>query len=124
MKWRMCQPFVVPGKGFWFDAHRIERLRCSTYEDFAVAIPKPMPVYIRGNPFCHTENSVQFKRQEIGYHLCRRVAVSVDGKIYRATDAEIAAALKSNEEAPSCSAATYVKAVQEVRRRHALTTDG
>lgn len=116
-----CKPFTLPGEGYWLDAYRIESFRSSTYEDFAVAVPKPMPVFLKGNPFGSVAPRGLFRKTEKTYHLCRKVAVSSDGKIYRATDAEIQAALQCDKKAPSCSAATYVKAVQEMRRRHAIT---
>lgn len=120
-RWRAaCKPFVVPGEGYWMDIHRIEKLRTSTFKDFTSATPMPMPVYIDGNPFIHVKTNSVFKQQVRPYHLCKKVAVAFDGKVYRATDAEIEAALQNEETAPSCSAATYVKAVQEVRRRHEI----
>lgn len=103
------------------DAHRIQMFRTSTREDFKSATPKPMPVYINGNPYGGKEPEQVFRIQEKGYRLCRKVAVSSDGEIFRATDREILAALTETEGAPSTDAATYLEAVQEVRRRDAVT---
>lgn len=54
------------------------------------------------------------------YHLCREIAVAFDGKIYRATDAEIEAALRNETGAPSTDAATFVKAVQKAYRQYLI----
>lgn len=120
--WRASSPFVVPGEGYWVDTHRIERLRTSTFEDFDVATPMPMPVYIERNPWAKYKTKLIYLDESRRYRLCRKVAVSSDGKIYRATDAEIEAALQTAKNAPSTDAATYVKTVQEVRRRHKIAT--
>lgn len=118
-KWETAlKTFVVPGEGYWIDEHRIEKFRTSTREDLDLATPKPMPVYINRNPLSHAEPKRKFWTQVKDYHLCRKVAVSFDGMIYRATNAEIEAALQKEKGAPSSDAATYVKAVQEVRRRY------
>lgn len=114
-------PFVVPGEGYWLDTDGIERLRASTFEDFNVATQKRMPAYIPNNSLWRISPKTKFRLQEKAYRLCRKVAVSSDGKVYRATDAEIESALKTDPNAPSCSAVIYVKAVQEVRRRHAVS---
>lgn len=119
---RECRTFVVPGKGYWDDSNDIETIRKSTYEDFITATPGPMPRYMKPNPYSLWGSKRHCNDQVKGYHLCKKVAVSSDGKIYRATDEEIVAALKKIKDAPSTDAATYVKAVQEVRRRHAIAT--
>lgn len=82
----------------------------------------PMPVYIEGNPWKEPWHKAAYEMQANCYRLCRKVAVSTDGKIYRATNAEIEQALLHTKNAPSTDGATYVKAVQKVRRRHAITT--
>lgn len=110
----------LPGEGYWLDAHHIKLFRYSTYEDFATATPKPMPVYINGNPWGREFPKATFIMHQKGYHLCKKVAVSVNGDIYRATDEEIEAALAEHETAPDLDAATYVKLAQETRRRHAI----
>ncbi|CAM9693461.1 unnamed protein product, partial [Laminaria digitata] len=115
---RECRTFVLPGQGFWLDAHGIQKIRKSTHEDFASATPRPMPVYIKPNPYAAVERMQEFRVLEDGYHLCKKVAVASDGRIFRATDSEIVAALAKCKNGPSTSAATYVKAVQEIRRRH------
>lgn len=116
-KWETAlKTFVVPGEGYWLDEHRIEKFRTSTREDLDLATPKPMPVYINRNPLSHVAPKRKFWTQVKHYHLCRKVAVSFDGMIYRATNAEIETALQNEKDAPSSDAATYVKAVQEVRR--------
>lgn len=119
---RECRPFVVPGKGYWDGSNDIERIRKYSYEDFITAIPGPMPWYIEPNPYPFWGSKRTCNAQVKGYHLCKKVAVPSDGKIFRATDQEILAALKKIKDAPSTDAATYVKAVQEIRRRHAITT--
>lgn len=116
----MCKQFILPGEGYWLDASNIKMFRKSTHKDFAKATPKPMPIYIDGNPHCTRETKALFGLQETGYHLCKRVAVSADGNIYRATDAEISAMLAKTKGAPTTDAQTYVRAVVELRRRHAL----
>lgn len=118
---RACRTFFLPGEGYWLDENRIQVFRKSTFEDFNRATPKPMPVFIKGNPHSGKESKQQFKVQEKGYHLCRKVAVSFDGEIFRATDREILAALAATKGAPLTDVATYVKAVQEVRRLHAVS---
>lgn len=112
--------FFIPGDGSLLDAHDIEKLRPSTSEDFSIATPKPMSACVNGDSRRRKVPWTLFRTQERSYHLCRKVAVSFDGKVHRATDAEIEAALKNEKGAPSTSAVTYVKAVQEVRRRHAM----
>ena len=102
------------------DAHDIEVLRASKAEDFAIATAKAMPAHLKGHSVKRKAFEGVFRRHKRSYHLCRKVAVSFDGKVHRATDAEIEAALKNEKGAPSTSAVTYVKAVQEVRRRHAM----
>ncbi|CAM9121391.1 unnamed protein product [Scytosiphon promiscuus] len=56
------------------------------------------------------------------YHQCKRVAVSSDGKVFRATDKEIEAALNKEPEDKKflhgMKAGTYVKLIREARRRH------
>lgn len=116
---RPCASFVLPGEGYWLDDNRIQEFRASTYEDLVRATPKPMPVYIKGNPYCPMQGQSRFHKQKQGYHLCRKVAVSFDGEIFRATDEEILAALAKHEGAPATDVATYIEAVKEVRRRHA-----
>lgn len=76
-----------------------------------------MPSYITGSSVSRKEFKSVFRRHEKSYWLCKKVAVSFDGTIYRATDAEIEAALDKEEHAPSTDAALYVKAVQEIRRQ-------
>lgn len=121
-KWAtVLKPFVVPGEGYWLDEHRIEKFRTSTREDFDIAIPIPMPAYINRNPFSQVEPKRTFWNQVRHYHLCRKVAVSFDGEVYRAIDADIELALLNEKGAPSTDAATYVKAVQEMRRRYPVT---
>lgn len=113
--------FVVPDQGCSLDAHDIQTLRPSTADDFASAKPKPMRAYTNGNSLGGRKvYRDKFEMQVRHYHFCKKVAVSFDGKIYRATDAEIEAALHNDRDAPLTDAATYVKAVQELRRRHAL----
>ena len=115
------KPFGVPGQGYWLDEHRTKKLRTYTHEDFDSAATKPMPVYIDRNPFSHKEPKIIFVNQANHYQLYKKVTVSVDGEIFRATDAEIEAALQNEKSAPSTDAATYVKAVREIRRRHPTT---
>lgn len=115
----MRTPFLVPGEGHLLDAHDIEKLRTSTSDDFASATPRPISACLNGDSRRRNVPENVFRNQEKSYQLCKRVAVSFDGKIYRATDAEIEAALKNEKSAPSCSVGTYVKAVQETRRQHA-----
>lgn len=115
----VVEPFIVPGERHLLDAHDIEMFRSSASDDFAISTPKTMSACL--NAVSRTgklfDNVV--RKQKRGYQLCRKVAVSFDGKIYRATDAEIEFALQHEKDAPSTDAATYLKAVQEVRRRHA-----
>ncbi|CAM9368091.1 unnamed protein product [Laminaria digitata] len=121
-RWKYtCKPFFRPGEGYWLDKHNIQQFRTSTYEDFASATPKQMPTFIKGNRLQHLASQCAFRAQEKGYHLCKKVAVSFDGRIFRATDAEIEAALKNEYNAPACDAATYVKAAREVCRRRSAT---
>lgn len=82
----------------------------------------PIPVYIQGTSRNEPGLKARYEIQAKCYRLCRKVAVSTDGNIYRATNAEIEKALLHTKNAPSTDGATYVKAVQEVRRRHAITT--
>lgn len=112
--------FVNPGEGYWLDTNNIQQLRNSTHDDFVTATPKPFPVYIERNPYSAANPKTLFSAEAKGYYLCRRVAVSTDGNIYRATNDEIEAALADIADAPSTDAPTYVKAVQELRRRHAI----
>lgn len=120
-KWvSMCQPFHIPTEDCVLDLRDIEKLRTSTSKDFATATPKPMPAYIAGPSVRNSEHKCVFKKHEKSYRLCKKVAVSFDGTIYRATDAEIKAALREERYAPRTDAATYVKAVQEVRRQHEI----
>lgn len=117
-----CKPFVIPGKGYWRNDHNIRLFRPSTDEDFDTVTPAPMPEFIRRNPWTRVKPKDAFGRQVKSYHLCKKVAVSFGGNIYRGTDAEIDAALKYVKNAPKCDAATCVKAVREVCRRHAVRT--
>lgn len=124
-QWALCTTFVIPGDGYWRDgndidkAHKIEKFRRSTHEDFVSATPRPMPEYIKRNRWGRVAAKSDFNRQTRSYHLCKKVAVSFSGQIYRATDEEIESALQHEEGVPSTGAATYVRAVQEVCRRHA-----
>lgn len=113
-------PFVVPGEGHLLDAHDIEELRLSTADDFAIATPKPMSACLNGDPRRRKVSDTKLREQTRNYQLCKKVAVSFDGQVYRATDDEIEAALQNEENAPSTDATTYLKAVQEVRRQNAM----
>ena len=112
--------FVVPGESHLLDAHDIDKFRLSTPDDLTIAKPKPMSACLNGDPRRRKVHLGRFRAQQRNYNLCKKVAVSFNGMIYRATDSEIEAALQHEEGAPSTDAATYVKAVQEVRRQHAL----
>lgn len=103
------------------DARDIEKLRVSTCDDFGTATPKPMSACLNVDSRRKAVPPSICKKLQISYALCKKVAVSFDGQIFRATDAEVEEALKIERDAPSsCSAAIYVKAVQEIRRRHAI----
>lgn len=115
-----CITFFVPIEDCLLDRRDIEKLRASTSEDFVTATPKPMPAYIKGSSVNRAQFKCVFRRHEKSYRLCKKVAVSFDGTIYRATDAEIEAALEKEKHAPSTDAATYVKAVQEIRRQQEI----
>ena len=106
------------------DAHDIEVLRASKAEDFAIATAKAMPAHLKGHSVKRKAFEGVFRRHKRSYHLCKKVAVSFNGKIYRATNREIEAALKNEKSAPSTDAATYLNAVQEVRRQHATKRAG
>lgn len=112
--------FIVPGVGHLLDAHDIDKFRLSTADDLAIAKPKPMSACLNGDPRRRKVHKGRFREQQRNYHLCKKVAVSFNGVIYRATDSEIEAALQQEEDAPSIDATTYVKAVQVVRCQHAL----
>lgn len=77
-----------------------------------------MLVYIDGNPGRDKTPERYFKTQQRNYDLYKRVAVSFKGRIYPATNAEIAVALTKAEGTPDVDAATYVMLVQETRRCH------
>lgn len=117
-RWRCLRSTcVLPSEGCWLAEHDIQQLRATTHEDLASATPKPMMGFDETNPQQNRLSRFNLRMQEKSYHLCRKVAVSFDGKIYRATDGEILAALAKTRGAPSIDAATYVKAVQEILRR-------
>lgn len=126
--WALCKTFVIPGDGYWRDgddidkAHKIEKFRRSTHQDFVSATPRPMPEYIKCYRSGRVVTKSGFNKQARSYHLCKKVAVSFGGQIYRATDEEIESALQHEKGVPSTAAATYVRAVQEVCRRHASPT--
>ncbi|CAM9203038.1 unnamed protein product [Laminaria digitata] len=120
-RWKTgCKPFFVPREDCASDALSIEKLVTSTPENLASAKPRAMPAYTDGASSRHKVCKSYFSNHKKSYHLCKKVAVSFDRKVYRAPDAEIEAALRRHPGAPSCSAVTYVKAAQEARRQHAL----
>lgn len=126
-RWKPTEPFVRPGDGYWDDTHDFEEFRTSTDEDLRVAQPVRAPVYIAKNPLCGKTPKHTYDRQRLMYYLCKKVAVSKDGVIFRATDKEIEDALKKEAKSKkflkNMRAGTYVKVIQEARRRHRISEE-
>ncbi|CAN0208652.1 unnamed protein product, partial [Pylaiella littoralis] len=115
--------FVRPGDGYWKDDHGdnppIQSFLTSTADGLEKAEQRPMPEYIAGNPFWRIEPKWKFVKQEEMYRRCKKMAVTCDGKPFRATNEEILDALEEDGiDLNGKSAEFYVKAVAEARRRH------
>eukprot|EP00752_Nemacystus_decipiens_P007950 g7103.t1 len=105
-RWRETRTLVCPGDGYWKepDDHRILEFRTPTDADLKIAKPRAAPTYIAKNPYCGTVPKRMFNCCMHLYALGKKVAVS---------------ALKETRDVPvGLSANTYLKAVQEARRRH------
>lgn len=121
-RWRTTsyKPFERPGKGYWDDKHKdyppVQSFRPSTAE-LKNAQQRPAPKYIGNNQGPETRKSMYMVQLNM-YHRCRKVLVSRDGTVFRATDAEIEARLKKDGGvAESLKAGFYVKVISETRRR-------
>lgn len=119
-------PCVRPGDGYWLDddgdGPLIQAFIASTADGLETAQQRRMPDFIWGNRFRLTRPKRLYDKQEDMYRLCKKIAVSPDGKIFRATNEEILDALEACElHSLGMSAEFYVKAVAEARRRHLIS---
>lgn len=120
-KWRTkYKPFDRPGDGFWIENHGDDPPAQSFLPSTAElknAKQRRAPEYIVGNRYGKSMSKLSFNNQVKLYHRCKKVLVSRDGTVFRATDEEIEAALRADGRG-SLSANFYVRVVSEMRRRH------
>ncbi|CAM9121453.1 unnamed protein product, partial [Scytosiphon promiscuus] len=126
-RWKPTKSFACPGEGYWTDKHGISEFRTSTDEDLRVARPAPAPKYIAPNPLCRDVPKHMYDKQRVMYYQCKKVAVSRDGQVFRATDKEIEAVLKKESGRKkflrTMKAGMYVEIIREARRRHRLSEE-
>lgn len=128
-RWKVKEfepPGEPPGNGYWVDTSSeddgIVLFRMPKPGDLEQANPRPAPTYITNNPYCTDAPKASFIKRLTMYGLLKVVAVSSQGGIWRAPDAEIERVLKKNPRIPSdmsvMSGDAYVKVMGETFRRH------
>ncbi|CAM9306876.1 unnamed protein product [Ectocarpus sp. 4 AP-2014] len=128
-RWKVKEfepPGEPPGNGYWADTSSeddgIVLFRMPKPGDLKQAKPRPAPTYITNNPYCTDAPKAAFVKRVAMYGLLKVVAVSSQGGIWRAPDAEIERVLKKDPRVPSDISAmpgdAYVKVMGETFRRH------
>ncbi|CAM9136859.1 unnamed protein product [Ectocarpus fasciculatus] len=133
-RWKVKEfepPGEPPGNGYWVDIcsedDGIVLFRMPKPGDMEQAKPRPAPTYITNNPYCADAPKAAFVKRIAMYGLLKVVAVSSNGGIWRAPNAEIEKTLRKNHCVPSDIAAmpgdAYVKVMGESFRRHQQERD-
>ncbi|CAM9502446.1 unnamed protein product [Ectocarpus sp. 12 AP-2014] len=128
-RWKVKEfepPGEPPGNGYWVDASSeddgIVLFRMPKPGDLDQAKPRPAPTYITNNPYCTDAPKAAFVKRLTMYGLLKVVAVSSQGGIWRAPDADIEKVLRKDPRVPSDISVmpgdAYVKLMGETFRSH------
>lgn len=126
-KWPLSyEDFKRPGDGYWKDDDEdgspIEAFVTSTPDRLEKAEQRCMPAYIPYNALASEHPKGKYEKEGQRYRCCKKIAVTSDGKTFRATDKEILDSLrKSKLDSHGMSAEFYVKVAAETLRRHQIS---